>query len=95
MSDIVVNVRAFAHFRDILGAKKPVVLAQGHSVRDLLEVLSEINTDFREKAFDSQGRLSNEIYIIINGRNVGHTRNLKMELQDGDQVFIFPPLSGG
>jgi len=62
---------------------------------DLLEVLSEKHSRFREKVFDSEGRLSEGIDIIINGRNVGHSQNLTAELQAGDQVFFFPPLSGG
>lgn len=95
VNDITVVVRAFADFRAILGAQTEVMLAQGRTVRDLLEVLSENHNGFREKVFDSEGRLSEGIDIIINGRNVGHTLNLTAELQDGDQVFFFPPLSGG
>jgi sulfur-carrier protein len=93
--DINVFVRAFADFRAILGARTEVALAQRRTVRDLLEVLSESHNGFREKVFDSEGRLSEGIDIIINGRNVGHNKNLTTELQDGDQVFFFPPLSGG
>ena len=95
VNDISVVVRAFADFRAILGAQTEVMLAQGRTVRDLLEVLSESHNGFREKVFDSEGRLSEGIDIIINGRNVGYTKSLPAELQDGDQVFFFPPLSGG
>lgn len=95
MNDITVMVRAFADFRTILGAQTEVMLAQGRTVRNLLEVLSESHKGFREKAFDCEGRLSEGIDIIINGRTVGHTRNLTVELQDGDLVSFFPPLSGG
>ena len=95
MTDITVVVRAFADFRVILGAQTEIMLAQGRTIRDLLELLSERHDSFRKKAFDSEGRLSEEIDIIVNGRNVGHTQNLTAELQDGDQVFFFSPLSGG
>jgi molybdopterin synthase sulfur carrier subunit len=95
VNDIIVVVRAFADFRAILGAQTEVMLAQGRTVRDLLEVLSERHNSFRKKVFDSEGRLSEGIDIIINGRNIGHTQNLMAELQDGDQVFFFSPLSGG
>jgi MoaD family protein len=95
VNDITVVVRAFADFWVILGAQTAVMLAQGRTVRDLLEVLSESHNGFREKVFDSEGRLSEGMDIIINGRNVGHTQNLTAELQDGDQVFFFPHLSGG
>lgn len=95
MNDITVVVRAFADFRAILGSQTEVTLAQGRSVRDLLGVLSENHNSFREKVFDSEGRISEGIHIIINVRNVGHTQNLTAELQDGDQVFFFSPLSGG
>jgi MoaD family protein len=95
VNDITVVVRAFADFRAILGARTEVMLAQGRTIRDLLDVLSKRHSRFREKAFDSEGRLGEGIDIIVNGRNVGHAKNLTAELQDGDQVFFFPPLSGG
>jgi len=38
VNDITVVVRAFADFRVILGAQTAVILAQGRTVRDLLEV---------------------------------------------------------
>jgi MoaD family protein len=93
--EIKIVVRAFADFRAILGARTEIALAQGRTIMDLLEVLSEKHSRFREKVLDSEGRLSEGIDIIVNGRNVGHSKNLTAELQDGDQVFFFPPMSGG
>ena len=95
MSDITVVIRAFADFRVMLGAQTEVMLAQGGTVRDLLEVLSDRYDGLREKVFDSEGRLSEGVEIIINGRNIGNAQNPAIELHDGDQVFLFPSLAGG
>ena len=95
MNDITVVIRAFADFRVMLSPQTEVMLAQGGTVRDLLEVLSEKHHGFREQVFDPEGRLSEGVEIIINGRNIGNAQNLAVELHDGDQVFLFPSLAGG
>ena len=95
MSNIIITVRAFANFRSIWGAQKNVILTQGQTVRDLFEILFEKHSDFRTEVFNFEGQLSENIDIIINGRTIGHTTELTTKLQDGDQVFIFPALSGG
>ena len=95
VKDIAVVVRAFADFRTVLGAQTKLILTQGQTVGDLLEILSENHGGLREKLFDSAGGLGEGIDIVVNGRNIGRTGDLTRELQDGDQVFFFPPLSGG
>jgi MoaD family protein len=95
VNDIRVVIRAFANVRATLGAQMEISLAPGRTLGDLLKVLSQGREGFREQAFDSDGNLSEGIDIVINGRNVGNARNLAMELHDGDQVYVFPSLSGG
>jgi MoaD family protein len=95
MSNIIITVRAFANFQSIWGAQKNIIITQGQTVRDLLEILFEKHSDFRTEVFNFKGQLSEHIDIIINGRTIGHTTELTTKLQDGDQVFIFPALSGG
>ncbi|HOG17264.1 MAG: ThiS family protein [Syntrophaceae bacterium PtaU1.Bin231] len=95
MADITVEVRAFADFRSVLGARTKVVLSEGQTVKDLLEVLFERHDGLREKILDSEGRPGEGVDIILNGRNVGYTKDLTVKLRDGDQIFFFPPLSGG
>lgn len=95
MSDIRVIIRSFANFRAILGAQTEVTLAPGRTLGDLLNDLSDRHEGFREQVFDPEGRLSEGVEIIINGSNIGNAQNLAIELHDGEQVFLFPSLSGG
>ncbi len=95
MAELTVEVRAFADFRSVLGARTKVVLVQGQTVKDLLEILSERHSGLRQKIFDSEGRLGEGVDIILNGRNIGYTKDLTVKLRDGDEIFFFPPLSGG
>ena len=40
--------------------------------------------------------LSQHIIVLVNGRHVSHLPNgLSTELNDGDEVALFPPIAGG
>jgi molybdopterin synthase sulfur carrier subunit len=69
------------------------------SASTLSEALSELakiyGDDFKERIFDSTGKLRRLLSFYVNGRNVLHISGLETELTDGDEVSIIPTVSGG
>ena len=79
-----VSVRLFASIRQQAGWKeKEICLEEGATITALFAALSEAQPDL-----DLSKR---PVYAAVNQRYV----NLDMPLADGDEVAIFPPVSGG
>lgn len=81
---MMVKVKLFSAFRDIVGAKEEdVELPDGTTVSGLLE-------DYIRR-FPQMGRFRDHIVLSVNSQFGGATRVLK----DGDIVSFLPPVSGG
>jgi len=65
------------------------------SVRGLLDRLHEM---FGAKLFDlivDKGNLREEVVILVNGKNILLSGGIDTPLSAGDDIAIFPPVSGG
>ena len=88
-----VIVKFYATVREAVGTD--CVRAQAESVADLIRVLGDM---FGPRFSDLMSSIASDpdsIVVLINGRNPGRTRLLSKALSEGDEVAIFPPVSGG
>ena len=91
MSPLRVRVRLFASFRELVGASEvEVELNAGDTLRD---VLLEVFKDACDKIFEdaSAKKLQDYVVVLRNRRHV----HIFTKLEDGDEISIFPPASGG
>lgn len=94
MSDAVV-VKLFAAVRDSFGERRLVVPTYaGQSVRDLLAVICD-GVAQEQAIFTRQGVPRPELVFMVNGRNIAFLQGLETALHAGDEVAVFPPMSGG
>jgi molybdopterin synthase sulfur carrier subunit len=89
-----VKVKAFANFREILGREREVELEEGARVKDLLEDLS-LERGFREATFEETGELRDYVMLMKNMKSIEALDGLETELEEGDEIAIFPPVAGG
>jgi len=88
------KVRYFAYIRNLTGAKE-IEIGHCSTLRELLLKLCEKYGDsFRNKIFVNDN-LSNEIIILVNGRNIVHLQGLETLLNPEDEISIFPVVAGG
>ncbi len=87
-----VNVRLFANIREIVGSSE-VSLSVG-SIEELLDSLVAMCPALRGVLFDD-GELRPYITVLVNGRNIRDGDGTRTALAEGDEVAIFPPVSGG
>ena len=95
MVPVSAKILLFATLRKKYGAKSLTVKCDG-SVRNLIENASKIlGSRFLDDLFDKgHNKIRGDIIFMINGRNIKDLKG-KIEIKDGDEIAIFPPLAGG
>ena len=88
-------VIAFANFREILGKERQMQAKDGATVGAILQELAASSQAFREAAFDDTGALRDYVLLMINRKRIDPSQEMSRQLQDGDELAIFPPLAGG
>lgn len=92
---MLVKVKAFAGFREILGKERELDAKEGLTIADLLNELAFCNPQFKESAFDNSGRLRDYVLLMVNKKRIEPMQDLSMEMHEGDELAIFPPVAGG
>ena len=92
---MMVKVRAFASFREILGREQEIDMRPGSTVSDLLSDLARTNRRFKDAAFDDSGRLKDYVLLMKNKKRIDPLQDLTIELTEGDEIAVFPPVAGG
>jgi molybdopterin synthase sulfur carrier subunit len=81
----------------VLKVKKSTIQYEGDTVGD---VISQFLTEYRDLLDDSllsknRKKLNPQMIILLNGRNITYMKNYKTKLNEGDQLYISFPISGG
>ncbi|MGA2935230.1 MAG: ubiquitin-like small modifier protein 1 [Methanomicrobiales archaeon] len=90
-----VRVRFFARFRELLGTD---IVAEPPSGTVLAPLIREIAGKKREgydAIFDEHGAFQEFVILMRNGKRVEAADAEKTAITDGDEIAVFPPVSGG
>jgi molybdopterin synthase sulfur carrier subunit len=90
-----VRIKAFARFREIIGSENTLELHNGTSVLGALKSLSAGSKDFRDACFDKEGNVASHVVLMINGKRISGSDRDAVELHEGDELAVFPPVAGG
>ncbi len=89
-----VLVRAFARFREIAGKETSIDLKEGSTLCDLLKAISASHPELEGALFRSDGTVGEGITILRNRKGLNSDIS-KTVLEEGDEVALLPPFSGG
>ncbi|RKD93475.1 ubiquitin-like small modifier protein 1 [Halopiger aswanensis] len=89
--------KLFADLAERAGDKHVTVdAAPGDTVRDALDALLTDRPELEGRVLDEEGDgLRSQINVLRNGTNVREEEGLETELEEGDELALFPPVSGG
>ena len=92
-----ITICAYAALAEILGFRRDEILAPVENVMELIDLLThKYDASFREKLIDLKtGKLRSTYRILVNGRDITSLSGLKTQVQKGDEITLFPPVSGG
>jgi len=88
-----VTVKMYATVREAAGT--PECMAEADTLSDLVESLKKRFGREFSKTVDQAERDPERLVVLVNGENAGFARRGRITLKDGDEVALFPPVSGG
>lgn len=71
------------------------IKAQGETIREVLEWLTNTYPELRERLRDENGELRRFINIYLNDEDIRFLQNLDTRVKEGDQISIIPAIAGG
>lgn len=88
--------KLFADLAEIAGDRHVSVdVDAGATVGDALDALLADHPALAERVLDDDGDLRDHINVLCNGENVFTEEGLETVLDAGDELALFPPVSGG
>lgn len=88
--------KLFADLAEIAGDRVIAVDAEpGDTVGDALDALLAEHPALGDRVLDADGEVADHINVLRNGRSVHHDEGLDATLESGDELALFPPVSGG
>ena len=87
--------KLFADIAEIAGDRVvDVDVSAGDTVGDALDELLATHPALRDRILED-GTVADHINVLHNGRNVYHEDGLETTVDTGDELALFPPVSGG
>ena len=90
-----VLVRAFAKFREMAGEESAIDLEEGSTLCDLLEEVASSHPEIKDGIFTPDGNIGDGVTILLNRKGIDLSDPGKTVLEEGDEVALLPPFSGG
>jgi len=88
--------KLFADLAEVAGDREIRVETEpGATVGDALDELLDAYPALRDRVLDDDGNVADHINVLRNGENVRAGDGLATTLQSGDELALFPPVSGG
>ncbi|MHA1233796.1 MAG: MoaD/ThiS family protein [Promethearchaeota archaeon] len=81
----------------VLRVKKNKITYEGNNVSDIISQFLKEYKDLLDDSILSKNKkkLNSQMIILLNGRNISYMQNYKTKLNEGDQLYISFPISGG
>jgi molybdopterin converting factor small subunit len=90
-----IMVKALRPFKETLGSGDlELERPEGETVEGLIRYLVKEFPAFRPQAIDDSGNIDLTLNIMVSGSPIGE-HDLDQPLEQGDEVLLFMPLSGG
>ncbi len=87
--------KLFANLAETAGEKRIAVdVEPGATVDDALEALFAAHPELREPVLED-GEVAEHLNVLVNGADVRDGAGLETTVEQGDELALFPPVSGG
>ncbi len=88
------KVKLFANFREVTRNKEVEVVPKGDKVADVISTLIHDYPKLEPLMLNGT-EVKPYVNILLNGKSVRDNGGLEASVKEGDEVAVFPPVSGG
>jgi molybdopterin synthase sulfur carrier subunit len=92
---VKVRVRFFARFRELLGTDILTEPEAGTGLAALVREMARKSPEGHDAIFDEHGAFREFVILMRNGKRVEAADAEGTRVADGDEIAVFPPVSGG
>jgi MoaD family protein len=92
---MIIKVKAFGGFREVLGKAVEIELDESATVEVLLVTLCSSRNSLKDMIFGKSGEILGDVNILKNGRHIQSLEGIVTQLSDDDEIAIFPTVVGG
>lgn len=89
-----ISIRAFARFREDFGERTGLTLEESCTLPAALKELVTIK-GHPDTLFDEEGAVKDFVLVMVNGERLAPEDRITRHLSEGDEIIIYPPVSGG
>ena len=90
-----ITIRAFAKFREMFGAENVISVSDGSTVLDSLVQFAKTKASAAEDEIFECGVLKSHIVLMYNRERIDSEDAAEIAVEDGDEIVLYPPVSGG
>jgi molybdopterin synthase sulfur carrier subunit len=89
-----VKFKLFANFREAAKKKEVEISFNGTMVSEAISALAASYPELNPRLYQD-GQLKQYVNVLLNGQSVKGDRVASTPVKEGDEIALFPPVSGG
>jgi len=89
-----ITIRSFARYRELFGEEAEMEIPAGSTISDALILFAVQKPLAQTEIFDGM-TLKSHVVIMYNKERIDTEDATTLTLQDGDELVLYPPVSGG
>lgn len=91
---MIIKVKLFANFREVTRKKDMEIDVKGNTVKDAVMSLISVYPGLGPLMVH-EGEVKPYVNVLVNGKDVRTLNGTDTSIAEGDELALFPPVSGG
>jgi MoaD family protein len=88
------NILIPEQLKKVVGGQKVLTL-ELTSISDLIEQLSSLYPQAKERLINEKGEFNRFINVYVNGEDIRFLNSINTKINNGDEISIIPAIAGG
>jgi len=92
---IMITIRSFARLKELFGEERQCSVSEQSTVADVLLTLTHETQVPQSPLFNDMGHVHAHLIVMLNKKRLTEAAIMEQILSDGDEIILYPPVSGG